>query len=76
MSNKISPILINEIQQMNLNEQLELMLYLATMIKNNQDLNKQKKFSLANIIGRGKGCFKNPQAVDQFISEERDKWVD
>jgi hypothetical protein len=51
------------------------MLYLATIIKNNQDLNKQKKLSLANIIERGKRCFKNPQAVDQFISEERDKWV-
>jgi hypothetical protein len=57
---------------MSINEQLELMVYLANIIKNNQHLAKKNK--LTAIIGSGKGCFSTPKEADKFISKERDKW--
>ncbi|MBD2312863.1 hypothetical protein H6G20_14415 [Desertifilum sp. FACHB-1129] len=30
--------------------------------------------SLRSIIGSGKGCFSTPQAADEFIHQERERW--
>ncbi|WP_330203780.1 hypothetical protein [Cyanobacterium sp. Dongsha4] len=76
MSN-ISPTLLDQIQEMNVNEKLELMVFLANSIKNNQQkmINiSEKKGSLSRFIGTGKGCYLTPKDADNFIRQERDKW--
>lgn len=35
---------------------------------------EKSKTPLSNFIGAAKGNFATPKEVDQFISQERDKW--
>lgn len=62
-----------QIDRMTLDQQLELMAYIARKIQQSQSA-PDKKPSLKSIIGTGKGCFVTPEAADNFISEERDRW--
>ncbi|NES63871.1 MAG: hypothetical protein F6K24_00490 [Okeania sp. SIO2D1] len=62
-----------QIDRMTLDQQLELMAYIARKIQQSQSTS-DKKPSLKRIIGTGKGCFVTPEAADNFISEERDRW--
>ncbi|NEP85080.1 MAG: hypothetical protein F6K39_47490 [Okeania sp. SIO3B3] len=62
-----------QIDRMTLDQQLELMAYIARKIQQSQSAS-DKKPSLKSIIGTGKGCFATPEAADNFISEERDQW--
>lgn len=34
----------------------------------------QKRRSLRNMIGTGKGSFASPKEADEFLSRERDSW--
>jgi len=36
----------------------------------------EKPRSLLELIGKGKGCFKNAAEIDAFIRAERDAWED
>lgn len=58
---------------MSLDQQLELIAYIARKIHKSQST-PDKKPSLKSIVGTGKGCFVTPEAADNFISEERDRW--
>jgi hypothetical protein len=64
---------VRQIDRMSLDQQLELIAYIASKIKQSQSA-PDKKPSLKSIIGTGKGCFVTPEAADNFISEERDRW--
>ncbi|MEB3886276.1 hypothetical protein [Lyngbya sp. CCY1209] len=64
---------IRQIDRMSLDEQLELIAYIAGKIKQHKSTSKQKK-SLKSMIGTGKGCFETPKEADRFIRKERDKW--
>ncbi|NEQ36831.1 MAG: hypothetical protein F6K40_11300 [Okeania sp. SIO3I5] len=64
---------IKQIDKMNLEQQLELIAYLANKIQQYKSL-PNKKSSLKSIIGSGKGCFATPEEADNFINQERDKW--
>lgn len=35
---------------------------------------KKKPVSLISFIGKGKGCFKTAEEVDNYIRKERDSW--
>ena len=61
---------VRQIDRMSLDQQLELIAYIASKIKQSQSA-PDKKPSLKSIIGTGKGCFLTPEAADNFISEER-----
>ena len=64
---------IKQIDGMNLDQQLELIAYIANKIQKYKS-SPNKKTSLKSIIGSGKGCFTTPEEVDNFINQERDKW--
>lgn len=64
---------IKQIDCMNLDQQLELIAYIANKIQQYKS-SPNKKSSFKSIIGSGKGCFATPQEVDNFINQERDKW--
>ncbi|NEP89675.1 MAG: hypothetical protein F6K18_24165 [Okeania sp. SIO2C2] len=64
---------IKQIDGMNLEQQLELIAYIANKIQKYKS-SPNKKNSLKSIIGSGKGCFATPEEVDNFINQERDKW--
>ena len=64
---------VRQIDRMSLDQQLELIAYIASKIQQSQSA-PDKKPSLKSIIGTGKGCFLTPEAADNFISEERDRW--
>jgi hypothetical protein len=36
---------------------------------------KQDNFSFLDLIGSGKGCFRNSEETDLFIRKERDSWI-
>ena len=61
---------VRQIDRMSLDQQLELIAYIASKIQQSQSA-PDKKPSLKSIIGTGKGCFLTPEAADNFISEER-----
>ncbi len=75
MSKNIAPFesVVRQIDSMSLDQQLELIAYIASKIQQSQSA-PDKKPSLKSIIGTGKGCFVTPEAADNFISEERDRW--
>ena len=64
---------VREIDRMSLDEQLELIAYIARKIQQYKSTSEQKP-SLKSIIGTGKGCFSTPEEADKFICEERDRW--
>ena len=64
---------VREIDRMSLDEQLELIAYIARKIQQYKSTSEQKP-SLKSIIGTGKGCFSTPEEADKFIREERDRW--
>ncbi|MEB3341285.1 hypothetical protein [Okeania sp.] len=64
---------IKQIDCMNIEQQLELIAYIANRIQQYKS-SSNKKTSLKSIIGSGKGCFATPEEVDNFINKERDKW--
>ena len=64
---------IKQIDRMNLDQQLELIAYIANKIQKYKS-SPNKKSSLKSIIGTGKGCFATPEEADNFINQERDKW--
>ena len=64
---------VRQIERMSLDQQLELIAYIARKIQQSQSA-PEKKTSLKSIIGIGKGCFFTPEAADNFISEERERW--
>jgi hypothetical protein len=41
-----------------------------------QKIDTEHPRSLLELIGKGKGCFKNADEVDAFICAERDAWDD
>ena len=41
-----------------------------------QEIDTENPRSLLELIGKGKGCFKNAAEVDAFIRAERDAWED
>jgi len=65
--------IVRQIDRMSLDEQLELIAYIAGKIQKHKS-KPNKKPSLKSIIGTGKGCFSTPEEADNFISQERDKW--
>lgn len=62
---------VREIDRMSLNEQLELIAYIAGQIQQYKS-NSDPKNSLKSIIVTGKGGVANPEEADKFISQERD----
>lgn len=62
---------VREIDRMSLDEQLELIAYIAGKIQQYKSISDQKP-SLKSIIGTGKGCFATPEEADKIISQERD----
>jgi hypothetical protein len=64
---------VQQIDRMGLDEQLELIAYIAGKIQQHKSTSN-KKPSLKSIIGTGIGCFSTPEEADNFISQERDKW--
>ena len=62
---------VREIDRMSLNEQLELIAYIAGQIQQYKSTSDQKP-SLKSMIGTGKGCFATPEEADKFIREQRD----
>jgi hypothetical protein len=63
---------VREIDRMSLDEQLELIAYIAGKIQQYKST-ADKKPSLKSTIGTGKGCFATPEEADKFISQERDR---
>jgi hypothetical protein len=63
---------VQEIDRMSLDEQLELIAYIAGKIQQYKSTTDQKH-SLKSIIGTEKDCFATPEAADKFISQERDR---
>ena len=41
-----------------------------------QEIDTKNPRSLLELIGKGKGCFKNAAEIDAFIRVERDAWDD
>lgn len=41
-----------------------------------QEIDTEHPRTLLELIGKGKGCFKNAAEVDAFIRVERDAWED
>ncbi|MDY6805144.1 MAG: hypothetical protein SXA11_15235 [Cyanobacteriota bacterium] len=64
---------VRQIDRMSLDEQLELIAYIAAKIQQYKSQTKRKP-SLKSIIGTGKGSFTTPEEADNFINQERDKW--
>ncbi|MGI0501287.1 hypothetical protein ACOKW7_19355 [Limnospira platensis CENA597] len=64
---------VKQIDRMSLDEQLDLIAYIAGKIKAHK-LTPEKSVSLRSIIGTGKGCFATPEEADNFISEQRYQW--
>ena len=62
---------VQQIDRMGLDEQLELIAYIAAKIQQHKSTSN-KKPSLKSIIGTGKGSFTTPEEADNFISQERD----
>lgn len=61
---------VREIDRMSLDEQLELIAYIAGKIQQYKSTS-DKKPSFKSIIGAGEECFATPEA-DKFISQQRD----
>ena len=80
MTRYIFQNIIKQVDSLNIEEQLELIAYIAEkaklIISQEQSHVREvaKPKSLKAIIGTGKGCFATPQEADKFIRRERDKW--
>jgi hypothetical protein len=48
---------------------------LAEVIVILEEESKKNNRLFVDIIGSAKGCFKNPSEVDNFIHQERDRWI-